>query len=82
MKDKKEFTKRLLESENPQLAPYVGLQCVEAFRRALAIEGILHDITKGDIKRRIDILVAHDLAMKGIYKTGTGYSFGPAATAA
>jgi len=58
------------------------MDSVEAFRRALALEAILHTITKGDTKRRIEILVAHELAKKGIYKTATGYSSGPIATAA
>lgn len=82
MKDRKELAKRLLVNKNPELAAHALLQSTEAFRRALAIEGILHGITKGDIKRRIEILVAHDLAKKGIYKTATGYRFGSATVAA
>lgn len=82
MKHQKELASRLLTPESLELAANAGLRSVEAFRRALAIEGILHVITKGNIKRRIEILVAYDLAKKGIYKTETGYRFGQATVAA
>ena len=75
MREKKEFAKRLLGGKDPRLAPYVLMDSIEAFRRALAIEAILHTITKGDTNRRIEILVAHELAKKGLYKTATVYTF-------
>jgi hypothetical protein len=82
MRDQKELAKRLLTPRNLELAANAGLRSVDAFCRALATEGMLHGITKGDMKRRIDILVAHDLAKQGIYKTATGYRYGPPTIAA